>query len=140
MILVVGIVTLIVRTLDAEVERGHVRMASDTMSHLASQLYLGLEEQVITSLESLSLPYLGPGEAPREVASSTAAPSALSQLLPADAYLPADPWGRSYLLVPGIDNGHDVLFLVCAGPKDRMPERLDPSADMVQRVHLPPQP
>jgi|FLOH01.1.fsa_nt_gi hypothetical protein len=137
-VLLSGIVLLIVNTLQAEVERGSQRFATDTLAHLASQIYLGLEDQDLHRLDQLGLPRLGPGKPPLslELGGQTALP--LQDLMPAGAYLPADPWGYSYVLQEGTADGHAALFLISVGAADTMPLQPSVTTELCCRVYLPP--
>ncbi|MCP4091910.1 MAG: hypothetical protein GY747_00535 [Planctomycetes bacterium] len=137
-VLISGIVLLIVSTLRSEVERGHQRMAEDMLSHLASQLYLGMEAQDLHDYGALDLPRIGPGNIPERLQIGGRAPQALQDLMPANSYLPDDPWGYGYVLVEGLADDRKALFLVSAGPEGELPVTPTLGSELSQRVHLPP--
>lgn len=137
-VLISGIVLLIVNTLHAEVERGHKRMASDALSHLASQVYLGLEDLDLHSLEELDLPRIGPGNIPDRLQLSGRAPQPLRDLLLEGSYLSDDPWGYGYVLMAGIADNHQALFLVSVGSTGELLEQPTENSELSLRVHLPP--
>lgn len=137
-VLISGIVLLIVNTLHAEVERGHRRMAGDTLAHLASQLYLGLEQLELHTLEELDLPRVGPGMIPDRLQVGGRAPQPLHSLLVEGSHLTDDPWGYGYVLLQGTADGHAALFLVSVGPDDELPLQPTTDSELSFRVHLPP--
>jgi hypothetical protein len=137
-VLISGIVLLIVNTLHAEVERGHKRMAKDSLAHLASQLYLGLEQLEIYDFEQLDLPRVGPGVIPNRLQVGGRAPQPLGDLLVEGAHLSDDPWGYGYVLLQGTADGHDAVFLVSVGPDDELPLQVTADTELSSRVHLPP--
>jgi len=136
--LISGIVLLIVNTLHAEVERGHLRMANDTLSHLSSQLYLGLESNGIHSIEQLDLPLIGPGVIPEDLQDGEQMPKPLQDLFLPGAFLPDDPWGNGYVLMEGEVNGRPALFITCVGNNDELQSRPTADTELCRRVHLPP--
>lgn len=137
-VLISGIVLLIVNTLHAEVERGHQRMANDTLSHIASQLYLGLEQLDLHAVEELDLPRIGPGIIPDRLQVGGRAPQPLSELLVPGSHLPDDPWGYGYVLLNGTADGHAALFIVSVGPEGELPLQPTSDSELSFRVHLPP--
>ena len=137
-VLISGIVWLIVSTLSSEVERGNQRMANDMLSHLASQLYLGMEAGEMHSFEALELPRIGPGNIPEGLLVGDRAPKPLQDLMPLNSYLPDDPWGFGYVLVEGFADDHQALFLVSAGPEGELPVSPTLDSELSERVHLPP--
>jgi len=137
-VLLSGIVLLIVNTLSAEVERGSQRLAADTLAHLASQVYLGLESQDLHSLDQLDLPRLGPGNTPASLALGAHPALPLQDFMLAGAYLPADPWGYGYVLKEGTADGHAALFLISVGADDFMPLEPTVATELCYRVYLPP--
>jgi hypothetical protein len=137
-VLISGIVLLIVSTLSSEVERGNRRMADDMLAHLASQLYLGMEARDMHSFEALDLPRIGPGNIPDLLQVGGRAPQALQDLMPLNSYLPDDPWGFGYVLVEGLADDRQALFLVSAGPEGELPVLPTLGSELSHRVHLPP--
>jgi hypothetical protein len=88
------------------------RLALDTLEHLAGMISHTLEG---AETEDLPLPSAGPGRLPEGLEAEVR--SDLASLLPDDAYLPEDPWGRAYLLVRVFDTPDaDHLMVICGGP------------------------
>jgi len=137
-VLISGIVLLIVSTLRSEVERGNRRMAEDMLSHLAGQLYLGMEARDLHNFESLDLPRIGPGNIPERLQVDGRPPQALQDLMPINSYLPDDPWGYGYVLVEGLADDRKAMFLVSVGPEGKMPAAPTLHSELCHRVYLPP--
>ncbi len=131
------IVATIVGTLHAEVERGKMRMAADTLAYLASQVYWSLEQGNWANPEDLGYPWVGPGKLPEGL--KLAKPQAeLQNLLPDKTYLPTDPWGHAYVLLLGTANGQQTPFLLSAGEDGKLPQELHLNTPLAHRVHWPP--
>lgn len=139
LLLLVVIVGTIVGTLRAEVERGNKRMAEDTLTFLASQIYLGLEGTTLDGPEALDLPLLGPGIPPGGMEFDSTEPKMLELVMPERGYLPVDPWGRGYVLRLGMSNGQAALFLSSGGRACVLPEEIHADAPLTRRVHWPTQ-
>jgi len=136
-VLLVGVIlTTILVTLDAEVERGQERMDRDQLAYLASSIHLGLEQQGIHGPKELPspLPLLGPGTPPLGEDGKALEANSLTALMPPGFPLPTDPWGRAYVLVSNGPAALPNLYVLSAGADGRLPEQLDPTLDEVAQV------
>lgn len=136
-VLLVGVILVtILVTLEAEVERGKRRMDRDQLSFLASTIHLGLEKRGITGPNELpmSLPLLGPGEAPIDDKGQALTGGDLAALLPEGVEMLQDPWGRAYVLMAHGPEASPQLYLASAGEDGLMELPLDPTSDEVVKV------
>ncbi len=137
-VLLVGVILVtILVTLEAEVERGKRRMDRDQLSFLASTIHLGLEKRGITGPDELpmSLPLLGPGEAPLDDQGQALTGGDLGALLPEGMQMLEDPWGRAYVLVAHGPAASPKLYLASAGEDGQVEFPLDPTSEEVVEVY-----
>jgi len=107
---------LIVGTVRSEVERARSRYAEDTLQYLAGHVALAMDRAADAGADprAWTFPLMGPGNGLPGVPVGAGSP--LTQALPHLAWLPADPWGRSYAVVLAGRAEAPYPLVICSGP------------------------
>ena len=126
-LLLLGVVVtaVILWTLGRELDRARARHARDLMDYLAGHLQLALGPQLEGWPEGVSLLY-GPGDPPVPLGGE--GQRQLREVLPETVFLPADPWGRAFL----VEQQADGPVLLCGGP-DGDPSTAEATAEDMRR-------
>jgi hypothetical protein len=114
---VVGLSWLIVGTVRSEVDKARTRFAQDTLKYVAGHLALAMDRAAAAGEDprQWDFPLQGPGNALPGIPADEG--SRLAAALPQLSWLPADPWGRSYVVILTGKAEAPYPLVLCAGPE-----------------------
>lgn len=112
-----GISWLIVGTVRSEVDKARARFAQDTLKYVAGHLALAMDRAAAAGEDprSWDFPLTGPGNPLPGLPAAEGSP--LAAAVPHLAWLPTDPWGRSYAVVLTGKAEAPYPLVICAGPE-----------------------